>query len=204
MTDTIDTIIFDWGGVLIDDPAQGLVDYCADHLDITPERLKPVLDAHLTDFQKLRTSENEMWDNITSELRINAPTVESLWGDAFRDVYKEKEEMFDLAKRLKENGYTVGFLSNTELPAMNFFYEMGYGTIFQSPIFSCAVNKAKPEKDIYLLTAKNLGISPESAVFIDDRTNYLEGAKEAGMETILYESTEQVKTKLTELGINTD
>jgi putative hydrolase of the HAD superfamily len=198
----INTIIFDWGGVLIDNPAQGLLDYCASHLNVNSAVLETVLDAYLPHFQKGTLPEQELWEKVTKDLDVAPPRVDSLWEDAFRSVYIPKEEMFDLAKRLKENGYKVGFLSNTEVPPMNYFHERGYGDIFQEPVFSCAVGAIKPEAEIYQITAKRLGIDPKTAVFIDDKISYIEGARAVGMSGIVFDNPQQVKKELANLGIN--
>lgn len=49
------------------------------------------------------------------------PSVESLWGDAVEEVFNEKVEMFELIDKLKGQGYKIGFLSNTEMPAVEYW-----------------------------------------------------------------------------------
>ena len=197
-----DTVIFDWGGVLIDNPAQGLVDYCARHLGVNSKALEEVFGVCLSEFQKGQVTENKMWRNVARSLGVAGPKVLSLWGDAFRDVYSPKEEMFDLAKKLGANRYNVGFLSNTEMPPRDLFYEQGYDKIFRSPVFSCVERIAKPDPRIYRIVASRLGVRLEEAVFIDDSPSYIAGAKSTGMQGILFESPEQVKRELADLGIN--
>ena len=52
-------------------------------------------------------------------------------------MYRPREEVFGLARRLRERGYKTSLLSNTEAPAMAFFLELGYD-MFDALTFSCA------------------------------------------------------------------
>jgi epoxide hydrolase-like predicted phosphatase len=193
--DKVKAVIFDWGGVLIDDPAPGLISYCSSKLGISPERFIVVCGSYLPEFQKGLISEAELWQRVCKDLKIPTPSGNSLWGEAFRHAYSPKQEMFDLAASLKRIGYKTAFLSNTEVPAMEYFYELDY-QMFDSLTFSCAVKTRKPETKIYELTLGNLNVKPGEAIFIDDRIDYIEGAKKVGINTVLFESPSETKKKL--------
>ena len=49
--DVIRAVIFDWGGVLIDDPADGLARYCADALGVSVEEYKKAYRLFEADFR---------------------------------------------------------------------------------------------------------------------------------------------------------
>jgi putative hydrolase of the HAD superfamily len=60
----------------------------------------------------------------------------------------------------------------------------------------------KPEKSIYEKTLKALGgLSPEETLFIDDRIENIEGAKEFGLQTIHFTETPDVIRQLREIEI---
>jgi len=196
----IDSVIFDWGGVLIDDPAPGLMRYCAQALTVSK---KDYLKAHskfAADFEKNLIHEDTFWERICSELGVPRLKVPSLWADAFKAVYVPREDMFSLAEQLQKNGYKTALLSNTEAPAMQFFYQLRYD-MFDVLVFSCAEGTRKPEKKIYELTIQKLGSQPEQSVFIDDKPEYINGAKQAGLNTILFENIRQLKNTLAELEV---
>ncbi|MFH0971866.1 MAG: HAD-IA family hydrolase, partial [Candidatus Micrarchaeota archaeon] len=54
---------------------------------------------------------------------------------------------------------------------------------------------------IFRIVMGQLGVGPQRMIFIDDREDYLVGAKAAGIRTIQFKSTEQVITDLMKLGI---
>jgi putative hydrolase of the HAD superfamily len=196
----IKAIIFDWGGVLIDNPILGLISYCSKYLNASEEEFDRVLHKFRPDFQKGIISEHVFWERACSELGVPKPNVKSLWGDAFKSVYSEKKEVFSLAYSLRENGYRIGFLSNTEVPPMNYFHEKGYN-IFDAAIFSCVVGITKPESGIYEITLNMFSVRPREAIFIDDKEENIKGAKEVGINTILFKSPEQLKMELVNFSI---
>ena len=196
----IDSVIFDWGGVLIDDPAPGLMRYCAQALGVIKEDYIRTHDKFAADFQKGLIDEDTFWERICGELKVAKPKVPSLWSDAFKAAYVPKEDMFSLAKRLHKDGYKTTLLSNTEFPAMQYFYQLQYD-MFDVLVFSCAEGTRKPEKEIYELTVRRLGSRPGQSVLIDDKPEYINGAKDAGLNTILFENINQLKNALAEFGI---
>ncbi len=198
--EAIKSVIFDWGGVLIEDPAPGLVKYCSEALGVSTEDYIKAYNKFGVDFQRDIIDEDTFWEGICGELGKPRPDVPSLWSDAFKAVYVPREEMFCLAIRLHEKGYKTGFLSNTEKPAMQYFHQLGYD-MFDVLVFSCAEGMSKPDRRIYELTIRRLGFKPERSVFIDDKPEYIDGARQAGLKTVLFRSVSQVKEELAWFGI---
>lgn len=196
----IDSVIFDWGGVLIDDPRPGLLRYCAHAFGVAQEIYTPVHDSCLDDFHKGLISEETFWKGIAHKLSQPVPKAPSLWYEAFKSAYVPKPEMFSLASSLHGKGYKTALLSNTELPSVEFFHELGYN-MFDVLVFSCEEGMMKPDRRIYDLTLERLGSLAEQSVFIDDRSDYILGAKDVGLRIILFESIAQVKKELAELGV---
>ncbi len=201
--ETIESVIFDWGGVLIDDPRPGLLRYCADAFGVPQQRYTPVHDSLLDAFGKGLISEQEFWQGISQKLGKPAPQVPSLWSQAFRSACKPRPEVFGLVSSLHERGYKTALLSNTELPAVEFFHEFGYD-MFDVLVFSCEQGAAKPEPRIYEITLEKLGSTARRSVFVDDRPDYIEGAKRVGLATVRFTSFDQLKRDLIALGVKID
>ena len=122
MTVKTKTVIFDWGGVLIENPAPGLMRYCAQALKVPKEKYEKAYLKFSADFQKNLISENTFWDKICCELKVIKPERNSLWADAFEAVYIPRKEIFTLAAELQGKGHKTAVLSNTEVSAMQYFY----------------------------------------------------------------------------------
>lgn len=193
----VKAVIFDWGGVLIDNPI-AIYSYCANKLGVAEEAFIKSFSQFEQDFQRGTISENEFWAGMCAALNAPQPSG-SLWGDAFRAAYSPKKEMLELAFSLRKKGYKTGFLSNTEAPAMQYFHEIGYDSLFDAVVFSCAEGARKPERRIYEIALEMLAVLPEEAVFIDDRQDYIQGAKQLGISTILFKSPKQVQDELSAL-----
>ena len=204
----IEAIIFDWGGVLIDDPRPGLLRYCADAFGVPLEQYTPVHDSFLDEFGKGMISEDEFWQGTSRKLGRPAkckagkpvPEVPSLWSGAFRSVCVPRPEVFRLVSSLHARGYKTALLSNTELPAVELFREFGYD-MFDALVFSCEQGVAKPQRRIYEITLEKLGSQAQRAVFIDDRQDCIQGAKAVGLHTILFTGIDQLKRDLILLGV---
>ena len=201
--ETIKSVIFDWGGVLIDDPAPGLMQYCAKALKVSKEDYIKAHSKFADDFQKGLIHEDTFWEKICSELNVPKPKIHSLWTEAFKAAYVPRADMFSMAASLKENGYRTAVLSNTEVPAMQYFLQQRYD-MFEVLVFSGVAGVKKPDRKIYELTLEKLGSLPEQSVFIDDNPEYINGAKEVGINTVLFQNIDQVKNELIRLGIKID
>ena len=196
----IRAIAFDWGGVLIENPAKGLLKYCAKQLQMTEHSLSNAYRKYAESFQKGTISEQSLWDNISPEWKHHSPRIPSLWEASFKKVYKENKEVFQLVSQLKQNGYLTGFLSNTETPAMRFFKKQHYD-MFDVTVFSCAEGIRKPEKKIYQILLSKLRVEPQETVFVDDRSEFIDGAENVGIHGILFQDSNQLRRELTALSI---
>ncbi len=199
--DMVKAIIFDWGGVLCDETALGLISYFSQALKVDPKPLVRAFRPFLPAFQKGEISEDALWQGMCAALKIERPYNQSLWGEALRAIYVPKKEIFALASGLKEKGYMVGLLSNAEMAAMAFFHEQGYA-MFDATVFSCAEGTRKPEQRIYEIVLARLGVEPHEAIFIDDRADFLAGAQRLGIHTILFKDHELVRQELASFAIS--
>jgi putative hydrolase of the HAD superfamily len=196
----IESVLFDWGGVLIDNPAPGLMAYCAAALEVPLETYIEAHEKHGGPFQAGSIPEAIFWQQVCDELQRPFPASRSLWGEAFRAVYTPRDEIFTLARLLHERGYHTALLSNTEVPAMDFFLELNYN-VFDALTFSCAEGACKPDREIYEAAVRKLPTAAEHCVLIDDKPAFVEGARNAGLSAIVYKTPVQVKRALHKLGI---
>jgi epoxide hydrolase-like predicted phosphatase len=194
----IRAVIFDWGGVLIENPAPGMVSFMSSSLGVPGEALVAACNEFIAEFQKGFISEDDLWGRVCTALRVEKPGSPSLWGEAFRRAYEPRKEMFALVSALRSGGYKVGVLSNTEVPAVRYFNEE-HAHLFDTAVFSCAEGTVKPEGRIYEIALERLQVLPQQAIFIDDREDFVAGATEMSINTILFVSVGQVQKELENL-----
>ncbi len=191
----IDAVLFDWGGVLIEDPSPGLMTYCSQALAVSVSDYVQAHKMHCGPFQTGHIAEGDFWKQVCSTLNCDLPQVASLWGEAFRHVYAPRTAVFDLAASLQKLGIEPALLSNTEEPAMDYFLERNY-TMFDHTVFSCAEGCQKPDREIYALAVARCGTTPQQSLFIDDRSDSVQGARDAGLQAILFDHPETVLAAL--------
>lgn len=196
---TIEAVILDWGGVLIENPADDLMQYCAKALGVTQEDYTQVHSDLAPPFQEGRVTEQVFWKGVCGRLDRPVPAG-SLWGEAIRAVYRPRPEMFDLVARLRNKGYRTALLSNTEQPCVRHYEKLGYDH-FDVSVFSCVEGVTKPDRRIYERTVKRLRVSGPQAVFIDDRPVFIEGARKAGLQALLFKGIGPLCSDLAALGV---
>ena len=197
----IQAVIFDWGGVLAEDPFPGLASYCAAALEVGEQEYCRAFNMFIDDFQIDRITEQQFWSKMTGKLKVAMPKAKSLWGDAIAAVYQSRQKVFSIAEGLKQARIKLAILSNTEKPCIEFLRRQLSDT-FDTIVFSCLEGSAKPKSEIYELTLTRLGTQAGQTLFIDDRPENTEGAKRVGLHTILFEDVNQLKTALAGFDLN--
>ena len=93
--------------------------------------------------------------------------------------------------------YKMAILSNVSSTGLQRrFTEEELAQHFDVVVPSGRYGIAKPDSEIYELTADLLGVKPSECVMIDDREDYCAGAELAGMSSILYRNFSDLKPKL--------
>jgi len=196
----IKAVIFDWGGVLIENPAEGLMRYFSAALGVEEDEYTAIHLKYFRDFMRSSINECQFWEKVCAELDVNKPDEDFLWSRAFESVYQPREPMFELVTSLKRAGYKTALLSNTEMPCVEFFHRQEY-TMFDVTVFSCIEGVKKPQRRIYEIALARLGCEPREAVMIDDIARCVQGARAVGINAIHFQSVEQVKEELSRMAI---
>lgn len=106
--------------------------------------------------------------------------------------------LIEYAQGLREQ-YKVALLSNIGDQTMERLFDGKVGELFDEVVLSYQEGIAKPNPEIFTLTAERLGVTPGECVMIDDLMANCEGAEVAGMQSILHTDNVLTKTKLATL-----
>lgn len=190
----IKAIIFDWGGVLIKDPTEEIAAYCAKKLGVNKNKLIRLHKEFQPDFERGALTEKELWKKTCKRLDVAEPKNPHLWTDAFRCYYSENKKVIALARSLKDREYKLGFLSNIELPGKKILdeHKRSYD-FFDAFVLSFEEKTIKPEKRIYKIMLDRLRVKPDEALFIDNNKDNVNGARKAGIKSILFRNYSQLK-----------
>jgi putative hydrolase of the HAD superfamily len=128
--------------------------------------------------------------------------IKKLFED-FDQLIKEYDYSAELIQKLKQEGYKVYLLSNYsknhfELSKNKFQFIKHV----DGGVISYEIKHIKPEPEIYEALIKKYNINPSEAVFLDDLSENLEGAKQFGLHTIQVKSYDQMLMDLRKIGVN--
>lgn len=187
--------IFDWGGVLIDNPHKGFIRYYSEKLHTSHDELGRVLPLLGKEYS-LGLSENEFWKKVYAQLSIDPAIPFPSWRDSLPIIFREKKKVIDTICKLRAKGKKIALLSNTEIPTAHYFPTTPYAHLFDVTVFSCVEKIAKPDPRIYEISLQKLGVSPSETVFIDDNKQNVEAAEKLGMTGIVFDDEDNVVKQL--------
>ncbi|MEW6400826.1 MAG: HAD family phosphatase [Chloroflexota bacterium] len=203
MTTNIKTIIFDFGGVLVDwDPRNLYRRYFPND----PQ----AMERFLSEVNFLE------WNSHQDRGRPFAQAVAELSGRfpqyghlilAFHQHWEESlvgdiPESVAILKALKKKGYALYGLSNWSaetFPKTRAKYP--FFELFDDIVLSGEVRLIKPDPAIFKLLIQRTGERPEECLLIDDSEKNIAVAKELGFQTIHFTSGPQVRAELQRLNI---
>ena len=122
---------------------------------------------------------------IQEKIAFLAKKIDELWWEhADLEVYADA---IDTLVQLKAKGVKTGVITNgLRRDYENILDRLSLTNSFDVVVGIDTLNKAKPDKEIFLHTVKMLGVHPEQAVFIGDSVKYdYEGAERAGLKPLL-------------------
>lgn len=121
-------------------------------------------------------------------------------------MFAQSEPWWDsiaLARALSRGGRVQLATLNNESEALNVhrIEEFGLSSIFSVFFSSCWLGVRKPTHDIYTRALAMAQADPTRTLFIDDRVQNLKPAAALGMKTIQFQSAEQLRGDLEQLGL---
>jgi putative hydrolase of the HAD superfamily len=101
--------------------------------------------------------------------------------------YEPITEMHEVVNKLKSK-YRIGLLSNIYKGMLPLLLEKGLipNIPYDQVIFSCEVGMMKPHADIYDYAQKKAHTEPKNILLIDDKPDFIEGAKKAVWNTFMF------------------
>jgi len=192
-------VIFDFGGT-VKRPYQWARKSITQTYQISEERLMEVMPPVLEIFKRGEITEEKFWQQLSRALNKPVPpNWRELWRKDYEKGFFVYPEIISLAKRVKERGLKTAILSNTIKPFLKVIEKHKGHQGFDVLVLSCEVGLCKPDPEIYLLTAKKLGVKPEECLFIDNKEEFLLPAKKLGMKTILAKNPKLVVKQVSQI-----
>ncbi|BES64402.1 HAD family phosphatase [Gottschalkiaceae bacterium SANA] len=134
-------------------------------------------------------SRREYWTEVLARVGIviSEEIFETLIVVDEESWVSENCQMIDFIGRNRDRMEKLGILSNMPRDFVpSIIRQFDWISWFDYSLWSCDVHMVKPEQEIYLRTAEELGLSVADCLFIDDSMINVEGARAVGMEAIHY------------------
>ncbi len=162
-------------------------------------------DRHAYDEGKL--SGITFWQKLVRDAGLNLKpgTVEELSALDARMWTTENHAMLAWQQQLKQRGLLTAILSNMgDNVLASVEHTFNWLPRFDVLIWSYQWHMAKPDLAIYRLVLDKLGISPEEALFLDDKLLNVEAALALGMKAIQFTTIERLRKDLIAQGLDAE
>lgn len=104
------------------------------------------------------------------------------------------DEVWALAARFRAAGGRTAFLSNSGPEVMaRVRADHPLEARFDAVVISCEVGLAKPDPRIFRLCLERLGLSADTALFVDDRADNVEAAAGVGLQTLQFDGPDALE-----------
>ena len=185
----IKAVIFDMDGVIIDSEPV--------HLKLEQELFKELglnigEEEHIT---FVGSTSHYMWDNVRTKFNLSNTLEELVNKDRnkYLDYLNSSENLKpiqgipELIKNLYKKDLSLAVASSSPINIIQIVVNnLKIDKYFKEIVSGDFVEKSKPNPDIFLYAAKNLGVDPKECVVIEDSSNGLKAAKNAGMKCVGY------------------
>ena len=197
----IEAIISDFGGVL----TSPLLDSFAafqDSWGISLEQLGSAMGAiagrlgvhPLSELETGRMTEADFLGGLAEELsaRLGREVELHSFGERYFEHLHPNERLIDYMRELRDRGYKLAICTNNVREWEQLWRaKLPVDEIFDVVVNSAFVGTRKPEPRIYEITLERLGVAAEAALLIDDIDQNCVAARELGISSIWFRSTDQ-------------
>lgn len=184
----VKNIVFDFGNVLV-------------KWDIDAILEKYAMDNAESRILKAVIFESEEWIQMDTGT-LNAKQAEKIFQDKVPDNLKNQvskimntwfekvefnEEICNLIKKTKQNGYKIYGLSNTNLQFYEYIRKSEIAMYFDGFVISAVEKMIKPDKKIYERLFEKFLLNPQECFFIDDNEKNIIASRECGMHGFVFD-----------------
>ena len=181
---SIQAVIFDLDGVLVD--SEHVWDEVREEL--ARERGGRWHDRAQADMMGMSSVE---WSRYMHDVLGLAEPPDEIDAEVVRRMHTRYAEVLPLveggveAVRRLASGFRLGLASSSNRPIIDAVLEQaGIAGLFEATVSSEEVERGKPAPDVYVETARRLGVPPEQCAAIEDSANGIRSASGAGMRVI--------------------
>lgn len=171
-------IVFDLSGVVFTNGKLIAAKKLSDIFKVSKSRVLGLLEDEIaTNYYLGIISPNEYWDHMQEEFGIARTSLKEKWLSAYKPIVSS----FEFIKQLKQSGYKTACLSESPRDRVEYQQEKyRLLDLFDYTVFSYETKTAKPSKELFELLIQKSQINPNESMYLDDKENNLDVAKQMG------------------------
>lgn len=183
----IKAIIFDFFGVLV---TEGFKRFCDEYFPDRPDKRQQAVDL-VTAHDRGMISQAE----YVAGLAELAATDEDMVL-AHMSGNRPNDMLLGYIRSELKPRYKLGVLSNSGDDYLSQILAPEDVAMFDDVVLSYRHGVVKPQDESFKLAAERLGVKSDECLFIDDSESHCDGAKQVGMQAIIYRDFDQLKHDL--------
>lgn len=184
-------VIFDMDGVIVDSEP---VHYKAENIIFNELGLEVPEKMHQS---FLGVSDRDMWKFLKKNfvIKMNVEDLVVRQNDIFIELLEDEKKVltvpgvYKLIKNLENEGVTNVLASSSSLRVISKILQItGLKSMFKYVFSGQMVERSKPYPDIFRLSLDKTGFNQDESIVIEDSTNGIIAAKNAGLRVIAYQN----------------
>jgi putative hydrolase of the HAD superfamily len=189
--DSIRSVLFDFGGVLVEEGFREGLYALARQQGLNPQ------DIHLAAYDAIyesgyvlgRGTEDEFWRLLCQKTGLSGD-IEPL-RQAIATQFALRPLMFTVVRTLRQQGYATAILSDQTDWLDRMDAELHFFQDFDKVYNSYHMGKGKRDPSVFDDVVNDLGLAPDQTVFVDDDPGNCERARSRGLTAVLFLNEDQ-------------
>lgn len=188
----IKNLVFDFGKVLVDHDLRPFVDRFFANDVMGRKRFIEILSdkEFINKRDRGERSFGEMMDEAVARYPEFSEALLFFKSNCLDEVTGEIPGMRPLLEKLRGAGFRLYGLTNWSDTIYGVLEKFEIFRLLDGMVISCEEHMIKPEKGIYTRLCEKYGLLPEECLFTDDRMENIDGAREAGMDAVVFTTPE--------------
>jgi putative hydrolase of the HAD superfamily len=176
-------VVFDYGEVISRSPSAVSRSALETLAGVDPDVFRASYDAHRDGLDRGTTSILDYWMLVAADTGADwsEARIHELWVADFTGWISIDPEVFEIIADLHAGGTRIALLSNAGFDFASPFRYSPVARFFERMFVSAEMLKLKPDADIYLEVARELGITCPEMVFTDNKQVNVDGAVSLGI-----------------------
>ena len=194
-------IVFDYGEVISVSQSEADRAALVEISGLEPGLFWQLYDRYREDLDEGVTLPREYWNLIARDAGVewSPATLQQLWAADIRSWISVEPGTVQLLAELHAGGTRVALLSNAGFDFSDPFRHSPMAAYFEAMFVSAELGLIKPDPEIYRVTARELGITLEQMVFIDNKKINVDAAVALGVTGHVFTTVAELRAFLESL-----